>query len=189
MPYRSEIMMSFPELDTGPTDEIGHAVNDTNYCLRETTNKFRRELPEPDLCAGLIQSIPGTIENQLLKLLAPKERVLVQIKGSIKEVLICTNLRVLIIRASVVAEQDFERSAFQATYSEITSAKVEFGISSGYFEVSRERNPALVFGHFDDNSSASCIDVPNSILIRDRMTANLFRCVGAFIMATGALLT
>lgn len=179
MSHRSRSQISSAELLSPRTEQGNATANNANQQLRELTDKFRDEIRKPDLCGGLVQSIPRAVENQLHKLLTPNERVLVQINGAIKEVLICTDLHVIIMGTCTMAEQTFERDIFQAAYSEITSAKVNFGISGGYFEVCRGHAAPSVFPPRGEGSDG----MANTVFFRDRGTADIFRCVGAFIMA------
>ena len=84
----------------------------------------------------LDQALPDALEKVVQKNLATGETVLVRLKGAVKEALICTDRRVMIVKSGFMTGQMFGSSVFQLPYGGIASAEVKYRILSGYFEVS-----------------------------------------------------
>lgn len=86
--------------------------------------------------ANLIDELPGRLEKALSELLEPNETVHIKLKGAFKEALVCTNKRVLILKAGFMAGQTFGSNVFQSPYRNITGVQVKKHLITGYFELS-----------------------------------------------------
>jgi PH (Pleckstrin Homology) domain-containing protein len=76
------------------------------------------------------------LDRILDKQLALDEHVLVRLRGDSNEALVCTDRRVLILKAGFVTGNWFRTSVWQAPYSHITGASVSTGLIGGYIQVS-----------------------------------------------------
>lgn len=84
----------------------------------------------------LIDDLPGSLEAKITGALAPGESAIIKLRGALKEALICTDRRVLIIKSGFGTGSTFGVNLFQLAYQNITSVEVKFGLVSGYFEIS-----------------------------------------------------
>jgi hypothetical protein len=74
---------------------------------------------------GLIEPLPPRLETELDGLLANTgETVCIKLKGAFKEALVCTDKRVIILKAGFVTGQTFGSKAFQIFYRNVTGVQV-----------------------------------------------------------------
>ena len=85
---------------------------------------------------NLINQLPGRLEKLLSELLEPNEIVHIKLKGAFAEALVCTNKRVLILKAGFMTGQTFGSNVFQVPYRNITGVQVKKHLTTGYFELS-----------------------------------------------------
>ena len=84
----------------------------------------------------LIQNIPPTIEAGLKEMLLPEEVIFVKLKGAFKEVLVCTDKRVIILKSGFQTGQWFGLSQFQLPLASVTSAQISVTLGVGFIEIS-----------------------------------------------------
>lgn len=84
----------------------------------------------------MIYKLPGKLQKHLQTLLQPGEEVKIQLQGVGKQALICTSMRVMILKSGWTKGSTFGVSTFQALYDNITSVDVKGGLTSGYIEIS-----------------------------------------------------
>jgi hypothetical protein len=137
----------------------------------------------------IIEEIPRKLRKKLAEVLRPEEPVLLKIRGSFKEALVCTDTRVIILKSGFFASQFFGTNVFQLNYPSIQGVQVDFHLLSGYFEIStggmqnREKRYWFVRGHRRDAASS-----PNSITLH-RDTQAKFRNAATFILERCSALT
>jgi hypothetical protein len=85
---------------------------------------------------NLIDQLPARLERLLAEMLGPDEIVHIKLKGAFKEALVCTNKRVLILKAGFMTGQTFGSNVFQVPYRNITGVQVKKHLITGYFEIS-----------------------------------------------------
>src|ERR1039457_4939870 len=130
----------------------------------------------------MIEPIPEKLERALATSIHQNEQVVVKLHGVYKEALVCTNIRVIILKAGWMTGQLFGTDMFQCPYSNVAGAQVNFHLLTGYFEISAGgmRNSPKSFWNFDKNVNAA--KAPNCVSINGRERANRFRQACAFIM-------
>lgn len=84
----------------------------------------------------MIEPLPARLRREIPRLLTPGEQIEIQINGAFKEALICTNIKVAIIKGGLLTGQIFGTNVFQLPYRNIAGVEVNFHLLSGYFEVS-----------------------------------------------------
>lgn len=84
----------------------------------------------------MIEPVPGRLQPEIAKLLSPGETIEIQLKGAFKEALICTNLKVAIVKGGFMTGHFFGTNVFQMPYRSIAGVEVTFHFMSGYFEIS-----------------------------------------------------
>lgn len=84
----------------------------------------------------LIERVPARLEKKLATLLQSGETVCVKLRGVVKEALVCTDRRVLILKTGFMAGHTFGTNVFQVAYRNVTSAQVNSHLITGYLEVS-----------------------------------------------------
>lgn len=68
---------------------------------------------------NLMDLLPGRLDKLLSELLEPGEKVHIKLKDAFVEDLICTNKRVLILKAGSITGQTFGSNVFQVPYHNI----------------------------------------------------------------------
>lgn len=104
--------------------------------------------------SDLLEDISSGLEKKLSELLQPTETVLLKLKGAFNEALVCTNLRVLILKAGFMTGHLFGANVFQLPYRSITSAQVNTHLLTGYLEVSAggvQNTPANYWARGNDS--------------------------------------
>ncbi len=134
-------------------------------------------MPDPTL----IHAIPGGLQKTLDKNIAAGETVLVALKGAFKEALICTDRRILIMKAGFMTGQTFGSEVFQLSYSSIASAQVKYRILSGYFEVSTGGMQNTDKSYWSQDKALDPAKAPNCVSLNSRRQADLFRRACTFI--------
>lgn len=129
---------------------------------------------------GLIEKLPGRIENELIKILAPGEVVHIKLKGAYKEGLICTDRRVIVVKGGLMTGQTFGTNTFQLPYKNISGVEVKYHLLSGYFEISAGgvQNVAKTFYSNADNAAKS----PNCVSLNSKQQRDNFQRACSFIL-------
>jgi hypothetical protein len=130
----------------------------------------------------MIEPISEKLDRALSLALAPNEQVVVKLRGVYKEALVCTNIRVLILKAGWMTGQWFGTDMFQCPYRNVAGAQVNFHILTGYFELSAGGMQNTKKSFWSTNNSISPAKAPNCVTIAGRDRADKFRLACAFIM-------
>jgi hypothetical protein len=130
----------------------------------------------------MIEQIADTLERALSAALAPSEQVFVKLRGTFKEALVCTNTRVIILKAGWMTGQIFGTDMFQCPYSNVAGAQVNFHLVTGYFELSTGGMQNAPKSFWNSDKSVNAAKAPNCVSISGRDRAAKFRQACAFIM-------
>jgi hypothetical protein len=130
----------------------------------------------------MIEPIPDSLKAPLRQSLGSGEQVFVKLRGTYKEALACTSIRVIVIKAGWMTGQLFGTDIFQCPYSDVAGAQVNFHLLTGYFELSAGgmQNSPKSFWNSDKNVNAA--KAVNCVSIAGRDRADRFRRACAFIM-------
>jgi TonB family protein len=130
----------------------------------------------------LIDQLPRRLDTLLSELLEPNETVHIKLKGAFKEVLVCTNKRVLILKAGFMTGQTFGSNVFQVPYHKITSVQVKKHLMTGYFELSAggiQNRPTS----FWQTGQSSAEDRENCVSLNSSDAFRRFREASSFILS------
>ena len=130
----------------------------------------------------MIEIIAQKLERALAQTLTPGERVFVKLSGAFKEGLVCTDSRVLILKAGWMTGQLFGTGMFQCPYPNVAGAEVKFHLATGYFELSAGGMQNTPKSFWNTDQSVSAAKAPNCVSISGQEQANKFRHACAFIM-------
>ncbi|MGD0671309.1 MAG: PH domain-containing protein [Candidatus Binatus sp.] len=120
---------------TGARNFCGHCGNPISAAGAATAKPVTPQAPAAPV-AHLIDQLPSRLEKVLSELLEPNERIQIKLKGAFKEALVCTDKRVLILKAGFMTGQTFGSNVFQSPYRTITGVQVKKHLITGYFELS-----------------------------------------------------
>jgi hypothetical protein len=130
----------------------------------------------------MIEPISEKLDRALNLALAPNEPVAVKLRGVYKEALVCTNTRVIILKAGWMTGQSFGTDMFQCPYRNVAGAQVNFHLVTGYFELSAGGMQNTKKSFWNTNNTVSAAKAPNCVSISGRDRAEKFRKACAFIM-------
>jgi hypothetical protein len=130
----------------------------------------------------MIEPIPEKLERALATSIHRNERVFVKLRGVYKEALVCTNTRVIILKAGFMTGQIFGTDMFQCPYPNVAGAQVNFHLLTGYFELSAGGMQNTKKGFWNNDKAASAAKAPNCVTISGHDRADKFRQACAFIM-------
>src|ERR1035437_4528267 len=105
----------------------------------------------------MIEQIAEKLERALGAALTPTEQVFVKLHGAFKEALVCTSMRVIILKAGWMTGQIFGTDMFQCPYANVAGSQVNFHLVTGYFELSTGgmQNAPKSFWNSDENVNAA----------------------------------
>lgn len=130
----------------------------------------------------LMDLLPGRLDKLLSELLEPDEKVHIKLKGAFVEALICTNKRVLILKAGFMTGQTFGSNVFQVPYRNITGVQVKKHLLTDYFEVSAggvQNQPASYWG----GGRSAARERENCISLNSNDAFRRFRDASTFILS------
>ena len=130
----------------------------------------------------MIEPLPEKLERTLATALHRNERVFVKLRGVYKEALVCTDSRVIILKAGWMTGQLFGTDMFQCPYQNVSGAQVKIQLLTGYFELSAGGMQNAPKNFWSTNGSISPAKAPNCVTIAGRDRADMFRQACAFIM-------
>lgn len=134
----------------------------------------------------MIEPIPERLERALATSLHRNEQVFVKLRGVYKEALVCTDSRVIILKAGWMTGQWFGTDMFQCPYQNVAGAQVKFKLLTGYFELSAGGMQNAPKRFWSTSNSISPAEAPNCVTIGGRERGDKFRQVCAFIMQRAA---
>ena len=130
----------------------------------------------------MIEALPAKLESTLNQTLAPGEQVFLKLKGTFKEALVCTNMRVIILKGGWMTGQLFGTNTFQCPYPNVAGAQVNFNLVTGYFELSTGGMQNSPKSFWKSDKSTNAAKAPNCVSISGRDQARKFRDSSAFSM-------
>lgn len=130
----------------------------------------------------MIEPIAEKLERALNATLVPNEQVAMKLRGVYKEALVCTNTRVLILKAGLMTGQLFGTDMFQCPYPNVAGAQVNYHLVTGYFELSAGGMQNTKKSFWNNDAAVSAAKAPNCVSISGRVQADKFRKACAFIM-------
>jgi hypothetical protein len=130
----------------------------------------------------MIEPIPEKLERALGTSIHQNEPVAVKLRGVYKEALVCTNTRVIILKAGWMTGQWFGTDMFQCPYRNVAGAQVNFHLITGYFELSAGGMQNTTKSFWNTDKAVSAAKAPNCVSISGRDRAEKFRKACAFIM-------
>ena len=130
----------------------------------------------------MIEPMSEKLDRALSLALAPNEQVVVKLRGVYNEALVCTNIRVLILKAGWMTGQLFGTDMFQCPYPNVAGAQVNFHLVTGYFELSAGGMQNTKKSFWNTDKAVSAAKAPNCVSISGRDRAEKFRKACAFIM-------
>ena len=134
----------------------------------------------------MIEQIPDSLERTLRQTLAPGEQVFVKLHGAFKEALVCTSMRVMILKGGWMTGQIFGNGTFQCPYSMVAGAEVNFHLLTGYFELSTGGMQGTPKSFWQGGSKPTAAKSPNCVSISGSEMAQKFRQACALIMGMAA---
>lgn len=155
----------------------------TNFCANcgnpmSVANADSTNLAAPP--SNLIDQLPGRLEKLLSEILEPNETVFIKLNGAFTEGLICTNKRVLILKAGFMTGQTFGSNMFQSPYRNITGCQVKKHMISGYFEISAGGVQNQPTSYWGAAKRENCVSLTSSVdafrKFREASTFILSRC-------------
>ena len=130
----------------------------------------------------MIEPVPAKLTDEISKLLSPGEKIELQLKGAFKEALVCTNLKVAIIKSGFMTGHFFGTNVFQMPYKNIAGVEVTFHFMRGYFEISGGGMQNTAKDFWNNTSRADPKRAPNCISLSKR-NVEKFRLASACILA------
>lgn len=130
----------------------------------------------------LIDTLPSDLQAKLRQALAPGEAVEVQLRGVWKEVLVCTDRRVIILKSGFMTGQLFGSNNFQLPYSNVAGVEVKFHLLTGYFELSAGGMQNTAKSYWSNDKNTNTAKAPNCVTLNSRAQADRFRAACAFIL-------
>jgi len=131
----------------------------------------------------MLEPLPEKLERALSRSLAPSEQVYVKLRGAFKEALVCTSMRIIILKAGWMTGQLFGTGMFQCPYANVAGAQVNFRLVTGYFEVSTGGMQNTPKSFWNNGQTVSAAKAPNCVTISGPRRAQIFRDACTFIMA------
>ena len=113
----------------------------------------------------MIEQIPDSLERTLRQTLAPGEQVFVKLHGAFREALVCTSMRVMILKSGWMTGQIFGTGTFQCPYSMVAGAEVNFHLLTGYFELSTGGMQGTPKSFWQGSSKPTAAKSPNCVSI------------------------
>jgi hypothetical protein len=129
----------------------------------------------------MLEPLPEKLERALSHTLAPNEQVFIKLRGAFKEALVCTSLRIIILKAGWMTGQLFGTGMFQCPYANVAGAQVNFRLVTGYFEVSTGGMQNTPKSFWNSDQGVSAAKAPNCVTIGGPRRAEVFRHACTFI--------
>jgi hypothetical protein len=117
------------------------------------------------------------------------EKIIVILKGTWREYLICTEKQVYIIKKGFMTGHTFGDGVFRMPYNNITNAEVDYHLLTGYFELSAGglQNKRLSYWSSDNNTDPA--KQPNVITINTKELRDQFHKATEIILERVAMNT
>jgi hypothetical protein len=134
----------------------------------------------------MIEQIADKLERALGAALILTEQVFVKLHGAFKEALVCTSMRVMILKGGWMTGQIFGTDMFQCPYANVAGAQVNFHLLTGYFELSTGGMQNSPKSFWQGGSKPIAAKSPNCVSISGSEMAQKFRQASALIMGMAA---
>lgn len=139
-------------------------------------------MAESSVGEGMVERLPDRLEAELQRVLSVGETVLLKMKGAFKEGLVCTDRRVIILKAGVMAGQTFGCNVYQEPYSNIAGVQVTFHLMSGYFELNAGGMQNTRKSYWSTDRKSDPTKAPNCVSLNKKLQADKFRDACTFIL-------
>ena len=116
-------------------------------------------------------------------MLSADETVFVKLKGAFKEVLVCTNKRVIILKSGFQTGHWFGLSQFQLPLASVSSAEVSATMGVGYIEISAGGVQNAPKSYWATSTTNSAQKAPNCVSLNKSKLVKAFRAASTIIMA------
>jgi hypothetical protein len=130
----------------------------------------------------LRDDLPGDLEALVQECLAPGESAQIVLRGAFKQILVCTDTRVMILKTGLMTGHAFGSNSFQLPYGAVSGVQVKFGILDGYLEVSAGGVQAQDKSLWAKDPSLDPNESPNCVGFIGHDAAERFRRAGALIL-------
>jgi hypothetical protein len=130
----------------------------------------------------MIEVLSGRLEAELGRLVAPREQIVVKLRGAFSEGLVCTNTRVVVLKSGFMTGQLFGTTTFQLPYSQIAGVQVTFHLLTGYFEISAGGMQSTPKSFWNRDKGFDPAKAPNCVSLAGTGQSNRFRGACAFIL-------
>ncbi len=134
----------------------------------------------------MIEQIPDKLDRTLRHTLVPGERVFVKLRGAFREALVCTSMRVMILKGGLMTGQIFGTDMFQCPYTNVAGAQVNFHLLTGYFELSTGGMQNSPKSFWEGGGKPTAAKAANCVSISGTEQARKFRQASALIMGMAA---
>lgn len=121
------------------------------------------------------------MEEALVGLLRPDEKVHIKLRGAFKEGLICTDARAIVLKGGFMTGQLVGTGSFQVPYGNVAGVEVKFHLLTGYFELSAGGMQSAPKNYWSRQKGTDPAKAPNCISLNTRDQAERFRQACAFI--------
>jgi hypothetical protein len=129
----------------------------------------------PDIDTSLLDVLPADLQRVVQESLGSDESVEIALKGAFKEVLVATNLRVMVLKSGIMTGHLFGSDVFQIPYSAISGVQVQMGVINGYFEVTTPGMPSEQMSLWDRDPAHDPNEAPNCVAFIGRSAAERFQ--------------
>ena len=157
-----------------------HVKNDEIISYNISCNGFKYMVDSDDSNQASIDNkkmvLCSELTSELSELISSVEetgeKVLIAIRGSFREYLICTNKNVYIVKKGFMTGHFLGKGNFHIPYNKITNVEIDMHLLSGYFEISTGglENKRLNYWSSNDNENPAkqpnCISL-NKVVLSD----------------------
>jgi hypothetical protein len=130
----------------------------------------------------MIEVLPSRLEAELGRLIAPREQIVVKLRGAFSEGLVCTGTRVMVLKSGFMTGQVFGTNTFQIPYSQVAGVQVTFHLLTGYFEISAGGMQNTPKSFWNRDKGFDPARAPNCVSLAGASQANRFRGACAVIL-------
>ncbi|MCY6379389.1 PH domain-containing protein [Hoeflea prorocentri] len=123
----------------------------------------------------LIETLPAALSVKVRETIDSGETIIVALKGSFKEALVCTDRRVIIVKTGFMTGNSFGVNVFQLPYKNISSVEVKYGALTGYFELSASGVANTIKSYWTIGGEGDATQAPNSVSLNTRQMAERFQ--------------
>jgi hypothetical protein len=130
---------------------------------------------------NLTEKVRRGLERLIRSVVSTNEGIEVKIRGRHKEVLVCTDTRVLICKSGLLTGNAFGSNVFQSTYENISGVDVRKGIFTSYLEISTGGMQNTPKTNWTMNANNTPRNSPNCVSLTSALVPK-FQDAASFIM-------